>query len=99
VSNPNKPLELDYNEKLKLQTKWPKFCITCQKMVPHLDHRRHEHILDCIIRADVPGCDNLFVHCRGDEITNFDEDGAPVVCDHCFIAELEDLKGTPLFRK
>jgi hypothetical protein len=74
---------------------WGKRCNQCGGRVAEISHDRHNHILDAVIAAEVPGCDNLFVHCQGGD-NEFDMDGMVVVCDACFVMELSSYLKDPM---
>lgn len=68
----------------------PKHCNMCLDVVPYHRHQQHNVILEAILGSDLPGSDELFVHCSGSP-DEFDMDGAVVVCDRCLINELQEL--------
>lgn len=82
-------------------------CYYCQKVVERLDHQEHVRLLEALLGADLIGIDNAFVHMRSPGVSPtsghrkpmppdeaFDEDGTAVVCDRCFIRELDEALST-----
>jgi hypothetical protein len=57
-------------------------CNVCRVEVPEKEHRQHLAILDSL-----DGLEDCFVHVTGPS-DEFDADGAVVVCDRHFVAEL-----------